>query len=324
MGFDMYNMNNGMGGVYPQMQPQYYDPNMAYNQPYFGAGNPVTFNNTNMGRQTTAMTKEDLDLLKGTSTSIFNMNLEPIEIAKETCDHLPLPSSPNVWVLKQLNDGSGECFCERCKARMSMERFTIETLENAVHVLWTAWQHIKYSGALPPQFMKDFAALIALVQKTPKIYENILNIIDRAYNGDFMQAAGMLSPDVMFNSLRGYGGFNYYFQQPQQPAYIPYPGQQQPQYPMMQQQQYPMQQQQYPMQQQATNVSPMQIPYGYNSAVQNPYNNQIGNMMPQNPYQQQTYTPVAQQQQPQQPQPYVPSVGVGSADAKDAVKLKVN
>ena len=70
----------------------------------------------------------------------------------------------------------------------------------------------------------------------------------------------------------------------------------------------------------------MQIPYGYNSAVQNPYNSQIGNMMPQNqnPYQQQTYTPVAQQQQPQQPQPYVPSVGAGSADAKDAVKLKVN
>ena len=310
MGFEnMYSMNNGMGGVYPQI-PQY-DPNMVayYNQPYFGGGNPVTFNNVNAGRQTSAMTKEDIELLKGTATGLFNMNLDPADVAKEACDHLPLPSSPNVWVLKQINDGSGECYCERCKSRISMERFTVDVLENAVHVLWTAWQHIKYSGALPPQFQRDFAGLIALVQKTPKIYENILNIIDRAYNGDFMQAAGMLSPDVMFNSLRGYGGFNYYFQQPQQPTYIPYPGQQQPQ--------YPMQQQQYPMQQQATNVSPMQIPYGYNSTVQNPYNAQIGNMMPQNqnPY---------QQQPQQQPQPYIPSVGAGADANKDTVKLKVN
>ena len=308
-----YNNNMvGMGGAPMGGYPQQGMYNAYYAQPY-NYGMPVNFGGVpNNVRTTTILSPEQEKTLRGEKANIYDLNLSEYDLLLQYCDHKPSQSNPNVPVYRELNDGSGNIYCTRCKAVFPREIYPDESIAQAIDVITGSFQQAKMFTNIPEKTIKDIGVIVGMLPKWKDIYINLMKIAENNY-GDWMTGANIMSSDVMFDIVNGidrnyYNMYNQYQYQPQM-----------------------MMQQQNMMNAPASNVNPMQqqMPYGFAQPQQGYVNGMY------NPYAQPTQQPVAQpmQQQPaqQQPatqpmqqqstQPYVPQQ---SAAQQPTQQLKIN
>jgi hypothetical protein len=208
-------------------------------------------------------------------------------------------------VVQLLQDGSGDAYCPICGKRWKPEQLSQEDLQALVDQLICQMQNAKWVGELPANVVREFFAMMPLIEKFPELYKYSMKNFNKYANQNNMFNAADANIYAMYNGLfSGAGAYanpyqqamnGYYQQQPTGMGYY----------------QQPMQQQ-APQQAANPNVNPMQQPQPYNAQFTNQANMMMGGTM----YQQQPmgmgyYQQPMQQQAPQQmPQPNTYTFGV--------------
>lgn len=337
-------MAYGNGGYSPYMAAQFY------------GANPMVYNTVPMPQNQNALTEDEIKRITTTKPSKLDITVPEDEIIRSMCTHKH--NGRDVVVLT--NDANHTtCYCPICGKTWKDRTYTKEEVQELVYDLISAMQHAKWVADFPIQLVREYFAMIPILEKFPDLYEYAMKNFNRYMTQNGYTTASDASAYARYNAVWG-GGNNfvanpypthptypiqpqqpagYYGQQQQVPGYAPAAVQaQQPGYytgapanPMTN----PMQVQQ-PMD--YYNQQPQMIPQGINPAAPSPFVNQANMMMaggvpyPQaQPQQPQfapatTYAPAAQQAQ--QPAPAVnqqvstPPVNDGQT-AKSETKVKL-
>lgn len=271
-------MNNGYGyGMY--------DSN-----PYFQQ-QPFQQQPMQVPQMQNALTNEEIQRLRSLRpTTSLNLSVDQEEVLRAMCTH----KDNGREVVQLLQDGSGDAYCPICGKRWKPEQLSQEDLQALVDQLICQMQNAKWVGELPANVVREFFAMMPLIEKFPELYRYSMKNFNKYANQSGMFNAADASIYAMYNGLfSGAGAYaanpyqqamNGYYQQPMGMGYY----------------QQPMQQQ-APQQAANPNVNPMQQP-------QQPYNaqftNQANMMMGGTMYQQQPmgmgYYQQPMQQAPQQ------------------------
>lgn len=325
---DNNNFNNyygGMGGYPQNFQPIPGVPIPNYPNPYqsnigLGYNNVPTYGGYFNGAFvpnggissptfTNILNNEVIkQLMNHPQKNLFDLNITEEDLYRAYCYHND-NTRPVVMATKD-----GECYCPICQAKFRSEAFSEEEIKNAVGVINDALQQIKLSGQVPTGFGKDYFSIIPMIHRIPELYKYSNKNMEKMFNNNMYSIAGDISSNAIYdnlNSRRYYSPIpqvgGYYNPQQQMGGYYQQPNMQMQQQPMM-----------------ATNVNPMQVPYGYNPQAPNQQfaaqnNIMMGGqpMMTPNPVQQQTPQQInqapVQQQAPQQVNQTTPAPNAATA-----------
>ena len=273
----------------PNNYPNPYQSNigLGYNNvPTYGGwfnGAFVPNNSMNVPKVINILNNDAIkQLMANPQKNLFDLNITEEDLLRSYCYHNDNTRS----VIMQTKDG--ECYCPICQAKFRAEAFTDEEINNAIKTIDDALQQIKLSGQVPTGFGQDYFSIIPMIHRIPDLYKFSNKNMEKFYNNNMYSVAGDISSNAIYDNLnRRYSP-------------IPQVGYYDPQQQMGYYQQNNMQQQ--PMM--ATNVNPMQVPYGFNQQAPNQQFVAQGNMMmggqqmmnPNYPIQQIQQQPVQQQQ----------------------------
>lgn len=278
-------MNNGYGyGMYDNMNPYFQQQ-------------PFQQQQMQVPQMQNALTNEEIQRLRSLRpTTSLNLSVDQEEVLRAMCTH----KDNGREVVQLLQDGSGDAYCPICGKRWKPEQLSQEDLQSLVDQLICQMQNAKWVGELPANVVREFFAMMPLIEKFPELYKYSMKNFNKYANQNNMFNAADANIYAMYNGLfSGAGAYanpyqqamnGYYQQQPMGMGYYQQPAQQ--------------------AQQANPNVNPMQQP-PYNAQFANQANMMMGGTMYQQPmgmgyYQQQVpqqanYTfGVAQQQMAQQ------------------------
>ena len=262
-------MNNGYGyGMYDNVNP-YFQQQPFQQQPM------------QVPQMQNALTNEEIQRLRSLRpTTSLNLSVDQEEVLRAMCTH----KDNGREVVQLLQDGSGDAYCPICGKRWKPEQLSQEDLQALVDQLICQMQNAKWVGELPANVVREFFAMMPLIEKFPELYKYSMKNFNKYANQNNMFNAADANIYAMYNGLfSGAGAYANmgYYQQPMQ--------------------------QQAPQQAANPNVNPMQQP-------QQPYNaqftNQANMMMGGTMYQQQPMgmgyyqQPMQQPMQQQAPQTY--------------------
>lgn len=282
----MDNYNNYYGQM-PAGQA-YYGGVPMYNQ-------PMVYNTVPQPQNKPSLTPDEAKIIQQTPNSKIDVTIDPRDNLRAICNHRQPNTGADLVV--QLADGSGDVWCPQCQYRWSPDNLSKEEVKDTCERLISAMQNAKWVGDYGTELIRDYFAMIPLLEKFPDLYEYAMKQFNRYIGTNGYNPANDAAIYSQYNSLMGYA--------PQQYApnygYMGAPAYNQPQQGYMQQPYQAQPQQQQPYGQQATNVNPMQAPM-YGQQPQQGY--------AQQPYQQQpAMNPYAQQNTYQAPMAPTPGVG---------------
>ena len=241
------NTMNGYGYGYDNMNNPYFQQQPFQQQPM------------QVPQMQNALTNEEIQRLRSLRpTTSLNLSVDQEEVLRAMCTH----KDNGREVVQLLQDGSGDAYCPICGKRWKPEQLSQEDLQALVDQLICQMQNAKWVGELPANVVREFFAMMPLIEKFPELYKYSMKNFNKYANQNNMFNAADANIYAMYNGLfSGAGAYanpyqqamNGYYQQPMGMGYY----------------QQPMQQQ-APQQAANPNVNPMQQP-------QQPYNAQFTN-----------------------------------------------
>ena len=294
-------MNNGYGyGMYDNMNNPYFQQQPFQQQPM------------QVPQMQNALTNEEIQRLRSLRpTTSLNLSVDQEEVLRAMCTH----KDNGREVVQLLQDGSGDAYCPICGKRWKPEQLSQEDLQALVDQLICQMQNAKWVGELPANVVREFFAMMPLIEKFPELYKYSMKNFNKYANQNNMFNAADANIYAMYNGLfSGAGAYanpyqqamnGYYQQQPMNMGYY----------------QQPMQQ--APQQAANPNVNPMQQPQPYNAQFTNQANMMMGGTMYQQPMNMGYYQQQPMQQAPQQVNP-VNTYTFGVAQQQAAQQQPVN
>ena len=256
-------MNNGYGyGMYDNMNPYFQQQ-------------PFQQQQMQVPQMQNALTNEEIQRLRSLRpTTSLNLSVDQEEVLRAMCTH----KDNGREVVQLLQDGSGDAYCPICGKRWKPEQLSQEDLQSLVDQLICQMQNAKWVGELPANVVREFFAMMPLIEKFPELYKYSMKNFNKYANQNNMFNAADANIYAMYNGLfSGAGAYanpyqqamnGYYQQQPMGMGYYQQPAQQ--------------------AQQANPNVNPMQQP-PYNAQFANQANMMMGGTMYQQPIRTRVY-----------------------------------
>ena len=219
-------MNNGYGyGMYDNVNP-YFQQQPFQQQPM------------QVPQMQNALTNEEIQRLRSLRpTTSLNLSVDQEEVLRAMCTH----KDNGREVVQLLQDGSGDAYCPICGKRWKPEQLSQEDLQALVDQLICQMQNAKWVGELPANVVREFFAMMPLIEKFPELYKYSMKNFNKYANQNNMFNAADANIYAMYNGLfSGAGAYanpyqqamnGYYQQQPMGMGYYQQPMQQ----PMQQQ-----------------------------------------------------------------------------------------
>lgn len=193
--------NNGVPGVNP-----YYNGG----QQFGGYNNPGFVYNANAVRPSMVnpLSPEEMKVLSKSAPSKLDINITEEENLASRCNHHGVDGSDKVV---QLNDGSGDVYCQVCKERFTPRSDSKEEVEELVKKLIDCMQTCKWVGDLNHPLINDYFPMIPLLKKFPDIYEYAMRNLNKFVASGNYQSANDAAVYAQYDQLMG-GAPNPYLQ----------------------------------------------------------------------------------------------------------------
>lgn len=217
------NTMNGYGYGYDNMNNPYFQQQPFQQQPM------------QVPQMQNALTNEEIQRLRSLRpTTSLNLSVDQEEVLRAMCTH----KDNGREVVQLLQDGSGDAYCPICGKRWKPEQLSQEDLQALVDQLICQMQNAKWVGELPANVVREFFAMMPLIEKFPELYKYSMKNFNKYANQNNMFNAADANIYAMYNGLfSGAGAYanpyqqamNGYYQQPMGMGYYQQPMQQAPQ-----------------------------------------------------------------------------------------------
>ena len=208
-------------------------------------GQPMYYNPVPQPQNKPSLTVEEMKMIQQTNPSKIDITISQADNLRAVCNHKDHMQNDRV---QQVTDGTGDVWCPICNKRWSPENASKQEVKEICDKLISFMQNAKWVGDYGTELVRDYFAMIPLLEKFPDLYEYAMNQFNRYCNTNGYTNANEAAIYNQYNSLMSYANQQYapsYGYAPQQP--VGYYGQQ-PQ----------MMQQQPVYNKPATTVNPMQ------------------------------------------------------------------
>ena len=145
--------------------------NNGYGMPVGAAPIPGTPVAVKPIKFTNPLSKEEVQELQKSKVPAFSLDLTPDEQLKAKCPHRLVKDDGTVqsWITSP--DGGVTARCAGCGATFKLQQISPEELANAIETVKATIQQAKtYGMQMPEEFFADYAMMIPLLDKLPKLY----------------------------------------------------------------------------------------------------------------------------------------------------------
>ena len=204
-------MNNFNNNYNPYQNPY------GYGQPMPGYMNQQLYMGPqfNVPTYMNALNNEEIEQIRNTKPiSKINLSVDHTEYLRSLCTHRD--NHTGLDVVQKINDGSDDVYCPICQKRWNPKPLDKDMVHELVKTFNDQIQNMKWVGNIPTEVVREYCAILPLVNKFPDLYEYAVNNFNKIRNGAEVQSGEDARIQSLYNTIINpyqqygnyYGGMN--------------------------------------------------------------------------------------------------------------------